>query len=106
LRWRFSPTAPAPAAGGQVTLSVNGTEVGGGRIQHTVPQRFTAYAGMDVGHDNGGVVELAYASKAPFPFTARINKVTFDLAPRSGPTDETAAQHHAAHSALANGIEG
>ena len=51
-RWRRS-RRPA----GQVTLFVNDRAVGGGRMDHTVPVRFSAYAGMDIGRDNGGVVD-------------------------------------------------
>jgi hypothetical protein len=34
---------------------------------------------MDVGRDNGLVVDLAYEDKAPYPFTGTVKKVVFDL---------------------------
>jgi arylsulfatase len=51
-------------------------------MEHTVPQRFTAYAGMDIGRDNGEAVSPTYRSKSPFAFTGTIGKVVFDLSPR------------------------
>jgi arylsulfatase len=49
--------------------------------EHTVPQRFTAYAGMDIGRDNGEVVSPSYETRSPFSFTGKIVQVIFDLAP-------------------------
>ena len=68
----FAADAPKPATGGEVTLLVNGEPVGSGRMEHTVPSRFNFYAGMDIGCDNGNVVDLSYADKAPFRFTGEI----------------------------------
>ena len=42
---------------------------------------FTTYAGMDMGRDNGGVVDDAYEDKAPYAFTGTLRKVVFDLKP-------------------------
>jgi len=42
---------------------------------------FTTYAGMDIGRDNGGVVDLAYENKAPYAFTGTLKQVVFDLKP-------------------------
>ena len=81
VRMEFAADAPKPATGGQVTLYVNDKAVGGGRMDHTVPMRFSGYAGMDIGRDNGGVVDRSYAAKAPFPFTGTIRKVVFDIKP-------------------------
>ncbi len=81
VRMEFTADAPKPATGGQVTLYVNDKAVGGGRMDHTVPMRFSGYAGMDIGRDNGGVVDRSYAAKAPFPFTGTIKKVVFDIKP-------------------------
>jgi arylsulfatase A-like enzyme len=81
VRMEFAADAPKPATGGQVTLFINDKPVGGGRMDHTVPMRFSGYAGMDIGRDNGGVVDRSYAAKAPFPFTGTIHKVVFDIKP-------------------------
>ena len=81
VRLQFEADAPKPATGGQVTLYVNDKPVGGGRMEHTVPVRFSAYAGMDIGRDNGGVVDLSYDDRKPFAFTGTIKKVVFDVKP-------------------------
>jgi len=102
VRMEFAADAPKPATGGEVTLYINDRPVGKGRMDHTVPIRFSAYAGMDIGRDNGGVVDLSYADKKPFAFTGTIKKVTFDVKPHLTAQDEdelhAAAHHgHAAH---------
>jgi arylsulfatase len=102
VRMEFVADAPTPATGGEVTLLVDGRPVGGGRMDHTVPIRFSAYAGMDVGRDNGGVVDLGYEDRKPFAFTGTIKKVVFDVAPHPSSGDEATlhavAQHgHAGH---------
>ena len=35
-------------------------------MPNTISLIFTTYAGMDIGRDNGGVVDLAYEDKAPY----------------------------------------
>ena len=52
-------------------------------MDHTVPIRFSGYAGMDIGRDNGGVVDLGYEDRKPFEFTGTIKKVVFDDQARS-----------------------
>ena len=102
VRMEFVADAPKPATGGQVTLLVNDQPVATGRMDHTVPIRFSAYLGLDIGRDNGGVVDLSYADRAPFAFTGTVKKVVFDVKPHLSTDDEdalhTAEQHgHAAH---------
>ena len=55
--------------------------VGERRIEHGVPVRFSGYAGMDIGRDNGGDLDVAYEAQKPFPFTGTIGKVVFDIKP-------------------------
>ena len=98
----FHADAPKPATGGDVRLFANGMEIGKGRMDHSVPFRFSGYAGMDIGRDNGGVVDLSYEDKKPFAFTGTVKKVTFDVKPHLSAQDEdelhAAEQHgHAAH---------
>lgn len=76
-RFEFIADAPKPATGGKTRLLVNGNTVAEGRLEHTVPARFSAYACMDIGRDNRKPVSHTY--KSPFPFTGTINKVLFDL---------------------------
>jgi arylsulfatase A-like enzyme len=87
-RFEFAADAPKPGTGGKTTLLVNGQTVAEGRLEHTVPARFSAYACMDIGRDNNKPVSHSY--KSPFAFTGTIKKVTIDLEP-TGP--KTAAEH-------------
>ena len=96
VRMEFAADAAKPATGGEVTLFINDRAVGKGRMDHTVPIRFSGYAGMDIGRDNGGVVDLGYANRKPFAFTGTIKKVTFDVNPHPS-TDEAHETHKAVH---------
>jgi arylsulfatase A-like enzyme len=103
VRMEFAADDAKPATGGEVTLFIDDRPVGKGRMDHTVPIRFTAYAGMDIGRDNGGVVDFAYEDRKPFAFTGTVKKVVFDIKPHLSDQDEldlhTEAQRgHAAHS--------
>ena len=91
----FAADAPKPATGGEVTLLVNGEPVASGRMEHTVPGRFSGYSGMDIGRDNGLVVDRSYADKAPFAFTGEIKQVTFDIAPHMSEEERQALHEHA-----------
>jgi arylsulfatase len=83
VRYEFAADRPGKAAtGGRGRLFVNDRAVGENHMENTVPQRFTAYAGMDIGKDNGEVVSRTYEAKSPFALTGKIVKVVFDLAPR------------------------
>ena len=103
VRMEFAADAPKPATGGEVTLYVNDQAVGGGRMDHTVPMRFSGYAGMDIGRDNGGVVDRSYAAKAPFPFTGTISKVVFDIQPHLD-HEEAELHEETQHAAAAHAL--
>ena len=60
VRMEFAADGATPATGGEVTLFIDDRPVGKGRMDHTVPIRFSGYAGMDIGRDNGGVVDRSY----------------------------------------------
>ena len=98
----FTADAPKPATGGEVTLLVNGEPVASGRMEHTVPGRFSGYSGMDIGRDNGLVVDRSYADKAPFAFTGEIKQVVFDIAPHMSEEDAKALHEHAAQALAAH----
>jgi len=100
VRMEFAADAPKPATGGEVTLYVNDKPVGGGRIEHTVPARFSAYAGLDIGRDNGMPVDRSYADKSPFAFTGTIKRVVFDVNPHVSEEHEREL-HEQIHQALA-----
>jgi len=92
----FAADAAKPATGGEVTLFINDRQVGNGRMDHTVPVRFSGYAGMDIGRDNGGVVDRSYENQKPFAFTGTVKKVTFNIKPHQTPEDALEL-HTAAH---------
>jgi len=88
-RFEFIADAPKMATGGQTRLLLNGKTVAEGRLEHTVPFVFSAYACMDIGRDNEKPVSWTY--KSPFPFTGTIKTVSFDLEPKGPkPPAETA----------------
>ena len=74
-------------------------------MPRTVPVSFTTYAAMDIGCDNGLVVDRAYEDKAPYAFTGTIKNVVFDLQPGTH-EDEQALHLHAAHNTAAQGVAG
>ena len=83
LKMLFEQDEPKLGAGGKVTLWADDRQIGEGRLEKTISLIFTTYAGMDIGRDNGGVVDLAYEDRAPYAFTGAVKKVTFDLKPAS-----------------------
>ena len=106
VRMEFAADAAKPATGGEVTLFIDDRAVTTGRMDHTVPIRFSGYAGMDIGRDNGGVVDLSYEDRKPFAFTGEVKRVVFDVNPHPSEEDahdlHTAVQHgHTAHAITA-----
>jgi arylsulfatase A-like enzyme/uncharacterized membrane protein len=103
VRMQFEADEHKPASGGTASLYVNDEHIGEGRIERTVPIAFSSYAGMDVGRDNGLVVDAEYKDKAPYDFTGTVKKVVFDLKPA---LHEAEQELHAtaAHGAAAAGI--
>jgi arylsulfatase len=81
VRMQFDADEAKPGTGGVASLFVGDTKLGEGRIDRTVPVAFSSYAGMDVGRDNGLVVDPAYKDRAPYAFTGTVKKVVFDLRP-------------------------
>jgi hypothetical protein len=63
--------------GGLATMKVDGEKVAEGRIEKTIPFRFSIDEGLDVGEDTGTPVNLTY--DVPFRFTGNLEKVTIDL---------------------------
>ncbi|HSC51426.1 MAG TPA: arylsulfatase [Gaiellaceae bacterium] len=104
VKMLFETDEPKPGSGGTVTLWANGEQIGEGRLDHTIPISPTSYAGMDIGRDNGLVVDLAYEDRAPYPFTGTLKQVTFDLEPAETHGDEQALHEHASIHAVAQGV--
>ena len=104
VRMLFEADENKPGAGGQVTLWAGDRQIGEGTMPHTVPIAFSSYAGMDVGRDNGLVVDLDYEPKAPYAFTGTVKQVVFDLKPAVAHEHEQALHQHAGHNAVAQGV--
>ncbi|PYI40767.1 MAG: arylsulfatase [Verrucomicrobia bacterium] len=84
VRYEFTADNPGEfATSGTSRLFINGKQQAEGKIEHTVPLRFTAYEGMDIGADNGlpVVPTLVYAKILPTNFRGNIQKVEFDVGP-------------------------
>jgi len=105
VRMLFEADENKPGTGGNVTLWANDKQIGEGKIPRTVPIAFSSYAGMDVGRDNGLVVDRAYEDKAPYAFTGTVKKVVFDLKP-APPEAEKALHEHAQMQAVGQGASG
>ena len=106
VRMEFAADEAKPATGGEVTLFIDDRPVGKGRMDHTVPIRFSGYAGMDIGRDNGGVVDLAYEDRKPFAFTGTIKKVVFDIKPHLSDEDELQLHAEAHRGGAAGSLAG
>ena len=102
VRMLFDADRQERSAGGTVSLYANDEKIGEGRIERTVAVRFSGYAGMDVGRDNGLPVARAYSARSPYPFTGTVKKVVFDLKPGTR-QDEMALHEGGAHVAAARG---
>ena len=74
-------------------LSVDGKQVAQGKIERTIPIRFSLDETMDVGEDTGTPVIEDYVDKMPFHFTGDLKKVVIELG-KSGLTasDEKAVE--------------
>ena len=105
VKMLFESEKQVPGSGGHVTLFVNDEVVGEGDMPQTVRSFFTTYAAMDIGRDNGLVVDLDYEDKAPYAFTGTVKDVVFDLQPGTH-EDEQALHAHAAHHEMAAGVAG
>lgn len=82
VRYTFTADEPGKmGTGGRGQLFIGEKAVGENKLMHGVPLRFSSYSGMDIGRDNGDVVSPSYRDKAPFAFTGKIGKVTFETEP-------------------------
>ncbi len=77
LKMLFEIDEPRPGSGGTVSLWADDRQIGEGRLDKTISLIFSTYAGMDMGRDNGGAVDLAYEDRAPSAFTGTVRKATF-----------------------------
>ncbi len=76
VRVEFTPVEHGPGKPATVKLYVNGKQTGEGRVERTVPFRYSVEP-FDVGMDNVSAVSEEY--KPPFPFKGRIEQVKIEL---------------------------
>ena len=79
IRFDFKYDGGGRGKGGTGTLLVDGKQVAQGRIERTVPNRFSLDETFDVGLDTGTPVVEDYAGEMPFKFTGKLEKFTIDL---------------------------
>jgi arylsulfatase A-like enzyme len=88
IRVKFAYDGGGIGKGATATLLVDEKQVAGGRIEHTVPVRFSLDETFDVGQDTGTPVLEEYESKMPFPFTGTLTKFVVVLEPQKLSEDE------------------
>lgn len=78
-RIEIDTAIPSPGGPAEVSLKVDGVEVGSVSVRRTVPAAFTASESFDVGVDLGSPVSPAYFERRPFKFEGRIEQVHVTL---------------------------
>jgi len=79
LKFVFKYDGPGLGKGGAGILSVDGKQVAEGKIERTIPTRFSLDETLDVGEDTGTPVVEDYVNKMPFKFTGGLEKVVIEL---------------------------
>lgn len=75
----FKYDGPGMGKSGTGTLLVDGKQVAHGKIERTIPVRFSLDETLDIGMDTGTPVVEDYVNKMPFKFTGTLKKVVIDL---------------------------
>jgi hypothetical protein len=79
IRVDFAFDGGPAGSGGTATVRVDGNEVAKGRVDQTVPVRFSLDETLDIGEDTGTPVVRDY--DVPFRFTGTLKKVVIDITP-------------------------
>jgi arylsulfatase len=79
IKFDFKYDGPGMGKSGVGMLSVDGKQVAQGKIERTIPTRFSLDETMDIGEDTGTPVVEDYANKMPFKFTGVLKKVVIEL---------------------------
>jgi hypothetical protein len=77
IRLDFAYDGNGRGKGGKVTISVNGKQVGSGRVERTNSNIFSGDDAADAGVDEGTNVSVAYREREN-KFTGKIAKVTIE----------------------------
>lgn len=96
----FKYDGPGMGKGGTGTLSVDGKAVAQGKIDRTIPARFSLDETFDIGEDTGTPVVEDYLPRMPFKFSGELKKVVIELG-KSGLADADHEALDAAARALA-----
>ena len=84
IRFEIDYDGGGAGKGATTTLLINGDKVAGGRLEKTVPARFSIDEGTDVGMDRGSPVIQRQLNDRRFShFNGTINKVTLEIYPES-----------------------
>jgi len=75
---RFAVDGPGFGKGGALSLSVDGVEQASGRLERTIPFKFSPEEAT-LGRDSGTALTRDY--RPPFAFTGALHRVIFDLGP-------------------------
>jgi arylsulfatase len=78
VRMELAYDGGGPGRGGSITLYVDGTPVGQGRVERTVPLIFSADETCDIGRDAGSAVSPEYTPEESI-FTGGIEWVQLDV---------------------------
>jgi hypothetical protein len=75
IHFDFKYDGPGMGKSGTGTLFVDGKQVAQGKIERTIPTRFSLDETFDIGMDTGTPVVEDYVNKMPFKFTGTLKKV-------------------------------
>jgi arylsulfatase A-like enzyme len=79
IKFQFRYDGPGRGKSGEGTLTVDGKTVAEGKIDRTIPTRFSLDETFDVGEDSGTPVVEDYVGKMPFKFTGELKDVVIEL---------------------------
>jgi arylsulfatase len=90
LAFDFTYDGGGIGRGGRGVLSVDGKTVAEGRLERTIPIRFSLDESFDIGLDTGSPVIDEYDDRMPFKFTGDLKKVDITLGPDGVPAEQHA----------------
>jgi arylsulfatase len=79
LKFDLKYDGPGYGKSGTGTLTVDGKQVAQGKIERTIPVRFSLDETLDIAEDTGTPVVEDYLNKMPFKFTGDLKKVVIEL---------------------------
>jgi arylsulfatase len=101
VRVKFEYSGGGTGKPAEATLLVDEKQVAQGRIERTIPVRFSLDETFDVGEDTGTPVLEEYADKMPFRFTGTLTKFAVVLEPQKLSLEEQQRLHRELAKAMA-----